>query len=247
MPTIEQQYEKLVEEAKADSGVIGFVLGGGRGKNIQTEHSDYDITLVVEDAVLDGAKVKYQAYAGGKFDITILTERDLMIHGVWGSDTMWARYGFAHVKAIIDKNNRIQRWLDEQETVPAPAVDDAIKQSLDGYLNYTHRSLKNFRDFRNTAAHLAACDAVPLLISFLFTAEYRIRPYNEYIEWELTNHPLRNLKFTPEEFSKKISQILANGDEAVQKEMLAIVRTIAAQTRMGQSVLTSWEGYYFGE
>jgi predicted nucleotidyltransferase len=246
MPTTEDQYQQLVQIAKEDKGVVAFILAGGRGKGMTTEHSDYDITIIVHDELVEVARVKYQAYTTLGLDITIMGKQALMIYGVWGSDTAWARYGFAHIKAVFDLSGTVQHWLDEQELIPAPALDDAIKQSLDGYLNYTHRSLKNFRDLRKPAAHMAACDAVPLLISFLFAAEGRVRPYNEYLEWELSKHPLANLAMTPAVFTQKTGAILASGDEAVQKEFLALVRTIAAKTRSGQEVLKSWEGYYFG-
>ena len=246
MPTPEILYEKLLATAKADSGVIGVILGGGRGKGIATEHSNYDVVVVVADEILEGARIKYKDLVDEHFDLSVMSEQELMLHGVWGSDTMHLRYGYAHLTAVIDPTHRIQRWLSEQETIPAPALDNAIKESLDGYLNYTHRSLKNLRDLRGPAAHLAASDAVPLLITFLFAAEGRVRPYNEYIEWELAKHPLANLKLKPEEFSQKITAILASGDEKTQKEMLAIVRTIAAKSRTGQAVLESWKDYYFG-
>ncbi len=246
MPTLEEQYQQLVKTAQEDAGVVGFILGGGQGKGMTTEHSDYDIVIVVEDAVAEGARVKYRGYAGPQFDITVMSQRELSIYGVWGSDTMWARYGFAHITATIDKGGHIQGWLDEQEIIPESSLDEAIKQALDSYLNYTHRSLKNFRDVRKPAAHMAACDAMPQLITFLFAAEARVRPYNEYIEWELAKHPLKNLKMDPATLNKKIGTVLASGDEAMQKEFLALVTEIASKTQVGKTVLKSWEGYYFG-
>jgi hypothetical protein len=246
MPTLDEQYQQLVTIAREDKGVVAFVLGGGRGKGISTENSDYDILIITEDEVVEGVRVKYQGYAGPKFDITVMSRRELSIYGVWGSDTMWARYGFAHVKAVFDKGNEIQRWLDDQEMIPAQAIDDAIKQVLDNYLNYTHRSLKNFRDVRRPAAHMAACDGIPQLIAFLFAAEGRVRPYNEYIEWELEHHPLRTLAMNATTFNQKIGMILASGDEATQKEFLALAQSIAQKSRVGADVLKSWDGYYFG-
>lgn len=246
MPTLEEQYQQLVIIAQQDPGVTGFILGGGRGKGISTENSDYDIVVVVKNELVDVAQVKYKAYAGPKFDISVMSEQQLAIHGVWGSDSMWARYGFAHVQAVIDKTNTLQVWLNEQEKIPAPALEETIKQSLDSYLNYVHRSMKNFRDSRRPAAHLAACDSVPQLITFLFAAEGRVRPYNEYIEWELAKHPLTNVPLSPGDLMQKTSAILADGNEATQKELLALVRNIAAKTQGGVEVLKSWEGYYFG-
>ena len=99
---------------------------------------------------------------------------------------------------------------------------------------------------RLPAAHMAACDAIPLLITFLFAAESRVRPYNEYIEWELGIHPLKNLPIEPAVFTKKISAVLSGDDTAQQHEFLALAQKIAGQSKIGQVVLKSWEGYYFG-
>lgn len=217
MPTLDEQYQQLVAVAKEDSGVIAFVLAGGRGKGITTEHSDYDIFIITENAIVDLAKVKYQPYSGQSFDITIMGRRDFSLYGVWGSDTMWGRYNFAHVKPVFDKTGELHKWLEAQELIPLAIFNEAYKEALDSYLNCTHRSLKNFRDHRGTAAHLAACDAVPQLLTFLFASEGRVRPYNEYIEWELTTHPLANLAMSPTDFSKKITTILSDGNEAMQK------------------------------
>lgn len=247
MPTLEEQYQSLIKTAQADSGVTGLILGGSRGKGIPTtDQSDYDILIIADDALVDGVRIKYAGLKSDRLDLNVMSERELSIYGVWGSDTMWARYGFAHVKTVIDKTGRLQGWLDEQEGIPESGKNDAVKQSFDSYLNYTHRSLKSTRDLRQPAAHMAACDAMPLLISFLFAVEGRVRPYNEYIEWELTHHPLKGLTIDPQSFMKKIGAVLATGDVQIQKELLELARKVAAANPTANSVLASWDGYYFG-
>jgi len=247
MVTPEEQYQQLLKIAGEDSGVVAFILAGGRGKGITTEHSDYNIFIVTEDAIVDGAKVKYQPFSGPAIDIIVIGRRAFSVYGVWGSDTMWARYNFAHVKALIDKDGETQKWLNTQELIPISSAEEAAKDALDNYLNYTHRSLKNFRDARGTAAHLAACDAIPYLITYIFAAEGRIRPYNEYIEWELNNHPLSGFPLKAEELNKKIGEVLGNGNQATQKELLELVRGIAGKSEKGAQVLSAWKEYYFGE
>ena len=245
----EEAYQQLIVTAREDSGVVGLILGGSRGKGIPTTAaSDYDISIIAQNEVIEGVTIKYKALSSPTgLDISCMSEQGLSMYGVWGSDTMWARYGFAHTKAVIDKTRRLQAWIDEQEFIPEPAKSDAIKQSLDGYLNYTHRSFKSLRDRRTPAAHLASCDAMPLLITFLFAVEGRVRPYNEYIEWELGVHPLENLRaIPPAVFMKKISTVLVSGDEATQKELYALVREVANRNDIGKKVLASWDGYYFG-
>ena len=46
-----QIFKELIEEAKNDPNVIGFFLGGSKGKGRETKFSDYDIQVIVKDNV----------------------------------------------------------------------------------------------------------------------------------------------------------------------------------------------------
>ncbi|MBU3925233.1 hypothetical protein KJ854_04835 [Patescibacteria group bacterium] len=42
MATAKQKFENLLREAKDDSNIVGFFLGGSRGKGMENEFSDWD-------------------------------------------------------------------------------------------------------------------------------------------------------------------------------------------------------------
>ena len=52
MKNSESIFNHLREEAENDPNVIGFFLGGSRGKGFVTEHSDYDVYIIVKDGFL---------------------------------------------------------------------------------------------------------------------------------------------------------------------------------------------------
>ncbi|MBU1934817.1 nucleotidyltransferase domain-containing protein, partial [Patescibacteria group bacterium] len=57
----DQQFTELLETAKKDPNIIGFFLGGSRGKGFENELSDYDPRMVVNDKIADEYKKKYEA------------------------------------------------------------------------------------------------------------------------------------------------------------------------------------------
>ncbi|MFQ5951685.1 MAG: nucleotidyltransferase domain-containing protein, partial [Candidatus Geothermarchaeales archaeon] len=48
----EEIFVRLQEEVLKNSDVLGFFLGGSRGKGLVTMHSDYDIYVVVKDGLV---------------------------------------------------------------------------------------------------------------------------------------------------------------------------------------------------
>ena len=52
-------FEELDNKAKEDSNIIGFFLGGSRGKGIGKKHSDYDVYIIVKDNVVEKYKKKF--------------------------------------------------------------------------------------------------------------------------------------------------------------------------------------------
>ena len=42
-------FKRIVEEARADPNILSLFLSGSRGKGFETEHSDYDIVMVIEN------------------------------------------------------------------------------------------------------------------------------------------------------------------------------------------------------
>ena len=238
--TQEQEYKSLLAESRKDQNALGFILAAGRGKEFYTKYSDYDVAIVVRDKNLTAAKAKYKKYS--KIDLSVRSLSEFKKHANWRSDSAWDRYNFTHLKAIIDRGH-IQQLIDDKGKVPQNKIKETVTKALDAYLNYCHRSFKNFRDGNRPAARLDAAESIPFILTALFAKESRLRPYNKYLAWELKNHPLRSIS-SSREFLKNIDVILRTGNTAAQKKMLSFISRVFRPGFV--KVFDGWRGYYFG-
>jgi hypothetical protein len=245
--TNDETYERILEEARNDAEVLGFALTGGRGKGFVTEHSDYDIYIVVTDGYTEAAKRKYPStITPYKFDILVHTLESLREYASFGSPIAWDRYNFAHVKTVFDRTDgEIQRIIDEKGTIPKDRIEVTAKADLDAYINHYYRSLKNGRDGDAFASRIDATESAQCLLAFVFSAEGRIKPYSKYIVWALEHHPLEHLPWSAAEFVSILGRLFETGDIGLQKEVFKTVRRYAVD-RGYQETIDSWEGCYLG-
>jgi len=82
----EQRYNELLEKAKNDDRIIGFILTGSRGKNMVTEYSDYDIALIATDEGFGNADKEYKKYKKTEeIDIGVKSLSDFKNHAASGN------------------------------------------------------------------------------------------------------------------------------------------------------------------
>lgn len=48
-PAVESDFDDLLTALSRESAVVGVLIGGGRGKGLATEHSDWDVYVFVQD------------------------------------------------------------------------------------------------------------------------------------------------------------------------------------------------------
>ncbi|NHJ01424.1 MAG: hypothetical protein EAX86_04745 [Candidatus Heimdallarchaeota archaeon] len=238
----EDQFENIFKECKDDPKVIGLVLGGSRGKNMHTEYSDYDFTIII----VPEAKVEYEKRVNSlkkDFDVAVSTLVEFKKYAQWGSELMWDRYNFTHVKASIDKTGgEIQDIIDQKGKVPPEYCTEFISASLDEYINQVYRSIKCLRDKNDIGYRLEAATSIKPLLNCLFAIhDNRICPYFKYLYWELTEFPLVKLPLTPNELIEKILSILESGDYKIQQEIFRLVEKIFRAEGYGR-VFDSWKG-----
>ena len=239
----DQRYHEVVSRAEGDPSVLGLVLGGGRGKGVFSAASDYDIAIVVtNDVPEDVAKGYRSLYEAEVIDIHVLTLDEFRRAGDWGSTSAWAAYGFSHLTAQIDKTGEIQVILDRKGTIPADEVPDFVERSLDAFLNQYYRAFKNHRDGHAIAARLDAVECIPLLLNVLFGEEGRVRPYNKFLEWELTRYPLRCMPWDAGAILKLVRSVLEDGDIAPLTELYRRTRDAAIGLGFTRAI-SGWEGY----
>ncbi len=240
--TAEKQYDELLSYAKDDKDVLGFILLGSRGKGIVTKNSDYDIDIIIRN----GAKRKFnknhflsRGFEG--FDIRIKTLDEFEKYARFGSEYEWDRYNYARVKVQIDKNNKIQKLVDEKGGMPLNEknLHKYIYGTLDAYVNYVYRSMKCMRDGDALASRLNAAKELPYFMNALFALDHRIAPYYKYLEWELGEYPIRKFAMDKHLILKSIRGILDGDIYSQQKLLKATEKTFRENGYDG--VFDSWE------
>jgi hypothetical protein len=223
-----QTYEALLRRARDDPAVLAFWLGGSRGMGRPTEHSDYDICIIVAEDAYEafrrelGLADAFQMEWRPGVDLSVRTFPMFEAAATWDSVERGYRYGFAHLKALVDKTGEAQRLIDSKACVPAEAVAGFVHDSLDHALNQAYRGLKCVRDGDPWASRLEAAEGVnPFLDAVFALHEGRLRPYFKYLGWELRTWPLTRLPDGGVSMIDRALAVLGPGGCAVLSRLLA--------------------------
>jgi len=234
-------FELLHNEAKTNKEIIGFFLGGGRGKGFVSKTSDYDIYIIVKKGTLHKFRKKFSKFESDLIDIMIL-EYDYFKneYANIGTEYFWNAYNFAHLKILVDKNKKIQKIINQKAIITRRARTSFISGNLDGYINYVYRSLKCFRDKNKLAAHLEAVKSLTFFFDAIFCLHNgRIAPYYKYLQWELKNWPLKKLPIKSKDLLNNINKILKNGDKKTQQKLLKMAEKVFRKEKYGK-IFDSW-------
>jgi hypothetical protein len=167
-------FDDVVEQARRHDGVTGLFLGGSRGKNANVRpDSDYDVRVV-------GDAEELATPRGGHVEVAVMSLERFRDYPEWD------RYTLTHTRAVLDKTGEIQRVIDEKGRLSADEADDRAPAALDGYMNALYRSLKR----PGLGGRLHHAESLAWLLTCLFALERRLRPFYDYLEWELEHYPL---------------------------------------------------------
>ncbi|HEX8071458.1 MAG TPA: hypothetical protein VF546_15990 [Pyrinomonadaceae bacterium] len=235
-----QIYRELVRLAQTDANVLGFVLGGSRGKGFAAEHSDYDCVMIVADKARAVYAVKMRELPS-LFDVGVYTLQEFAERAAWGGELAWDRYNWAHLRAQVDKTGgKIQALIDEKGKVPADEVRKFVQGELDHYINQVYRSIKCCRDGNTIGYRFEAADSVKPLLDVLFAVhDRRLRPYYKYLQWELTRFPLHKFSWTADQLLELLQTILADGSYRAQQHIFREVESVLRAEGYGE-VFDSW-------
>jgi hypothetical protein len=137
-----QTYQGIVRSSEMDAHVLGFVLGGSRGKGFETEHSDYDCAMIVADGYREIYDARMRELPP-LIDISVYTLQEFDEHAAWGDRKVWDRYNWAHLRAQVDKTDgKIQSLIAEKGKIPTDVVSKFVQGELDHYINQVYRSIK---------------------------------------------------------------------------------------------------------
>ncbi len=181
----------MAERNLADhgDGFLGLVLTGSAGRAMATRHSDLDVFVVLSDEAATDRRTSRSSQVD---EIPWpLSEMDTV--AAFGTEDWWYRWSCAWAPVLWDRTDgRITEALLRQARLSLLESDAILidHDRLDGWINFAYRALKSDRDQRPFESRLDACESVPWLLDVIFSLAGRVRPYNKYLVWELTHHPL---------------------------------------------------------
>ena len=94
----------------------------------------------------------------------------------------WDRYTLTHTEPVIDRTGEIQRVIDEKGRLSDEEKKSIPPLALDAYMNSLYRGLKRPAGI---GGRLHEAEAIGHLLTCLFALEGRVRPFHDYLEWEL--------------------------------------------------------------
>ncbi|GAA3483953.1 hypothetical protein [Streptomyces yanii] len=227
-------YESFVALAVADPAVVGLVLKGSHAHDgMATEHSDHDLYVVVADGAATDL-VRFAGHRTAELDLVVLPLADFRAAGMPGFE----RYALARARVVLDRlDGGIAEILAAKARLDSAEAFRDAAQWLDAYANSLYRSVKNNRDGHALAARLDAVDSIGFLLELLFALDRRPRPYNKYLEWELSRYPLPGWDTAP--LLETLDRISATGGVSLQRSLFARIEAAARHTGHG-AVLDAW-------
>lgn len=222
----EMAFQALLREAEGDEHVVGFFLGGSRGKGYHHPQSDYDVTIVVADDVADEYARRLGTVHAPGMDVSVRSLSDFRDYAEWLGEAHWDRYDFTHVRALVDRTGEIQKLIDEKGSVPAAERDAFIQGQLDGYLNAFFRSVKCVARADAVGMRLEAAASLPHVLNALFALHGRGTPFPGYLVQELARMPLDKWPWPTDTLLECLLTILGRGDLRVQQELARTVERV---------------------
>lgn len=217
-----QALEELV--ARKDPSIIGIVLTGSAARGMATKHSDVDVMVVREEDIQSNAR---QVARSSAIDEIPLTLTELETVKPVGSDGAWQRWSFAWAQVLRDSlGGRITDAVRRQAIMSDQEVRDLLlgRSRLDEFINFIYRALKSHRDGNLDAARLDSAESIPSMLDVIFAFAGRIRPYNKYLAWELSEHPLPGADWQHDILLHRIRGLLEGNELATRESFLAIER-----------------------
>lgn len=214
-------------------GVLGVALTGSQARSGTTsQYSDVDLIAFV----LDDFATQLPAIDG--VDIAVYRESSAGAPKLPAEDfELWYnRAALLHARPLFERaHGQVAAWLLGQSTLTPDEADTVVRDHLDGYLNLAIRALKSERDGRQFGSALDSVEAVGWGLTTIFALEQRVRPFNKYLEWELTNYPLVSAEFGGGRFLAVVAAILS-GKASQHRALYALVTPVARRAGFGALV-----------
>lgn len=238
----DRAFQALLGRLQSDADVLGAFLSGSRGKGFASEHSDYDVVIVVRDGALPQSEVRYPFRYAADVDCTLHDLTGFRNYAAYGSPDAWDRYDFAHVDLLFDHTGELPRLIEVKGRIPEEHQRELLRGSLDAYVNGVYRSFKCLRNENVLGAKLEAAVSISALLTFVFALEGRHAPFPGYLERELNRYPLKQLPLQPCEMLVLVERALS-AELGAQQKLLNLVDTLARDAGLS-GVLADWGDDY---
>jgi predicted nucleotidyltransferase len=214
--------------ARQDPGIVGIILTGSAARGMATQRSDVDVIVVRDERETDGTREVERSSAIDEIPMTLA---ELETVKPIGSEGAWERWSFAWAQVLRDSTGgRILEAVRRQPTLSEQEIRVLIIDSsrLDEFINFTYRSLKSHRDGRIEAARLDSTESIPPMLDVVFALSGRVRPYNKYLAWELSEHPLPGAEWQGGRLMGHVNGLLDGNEAAIRESFLAVERECRA-------------------
>jgi hypothetical protein len=232
MPTADEAFRDALRRAEADPNVAGLVVFGSRGAGIfVTDRSDYDVFVIVRDAV-----ASWTAGHGEPVELVQIQLAEFEAYALPGSPWAWNRPSFLRARVVLDRlDGGIARMVERKARLEPDEVAEVAPYALDGYVHSLYRSLGNAEGGRELAARLDAADSIGPLLTFLFAIDRRVRPFAKYLEADVADRPL-----AIPDIPSRLASLLASPDPQAQRALFRDVEAVARARGFG-AVIDGWE------
>jgi hypothetical protein len=200
--------------------------------------------MVVKDKVFKSYKEKYENLKNKEIELWVHTLTELKNHAKYWTEYSRDRYNFAHLKVMFDRTWKVQILINQKSKLWKKEQKMVINKSVDSFINQLYRALKKTRDWNKFAARLNTLEAIPLFIEAIFALEWKVRPYNKYLERELNNFPLKKFPWKKWELIEKIKLVDEKNDLNTLVELLKTIRPIFTAHWFPES-FDWWNWYYW--
>lgn len=232
-------YTFFSELAQEDPNIIGFFLGGWRGKWHVTQYSDYDMYLIFKDEVSESYKKNLQKYQIPENDTLFFSEAEFKNY-TFNDGMEWNKYNFAHLTVDIDKKN-IQELVDKKCKFEEKDIKKFIEGRVPRFINRVYRSYKHDRNGYTFASRLRAVQTIHCFLEILFALDYRVVPYYKYLEWELDAFPIKKFPLSSDEILENIKKIIETGDVMAQFELLWALEKVLKKEYEDNTLFDFWK------
>lgn len=235
----ERRYQELIAYAREESAVVGLYVFGSRAREdeLRDDHSDYDVGVVLQDGdgVLDAFDARWPYVHGASVEIARATLAELRSVAHYGRHDEWSRYLYSRVNLVIDKTGEVGAILHEKRSVPEDVREQVVRDALDGYINFTYRSMRYRMVGAVEGARLDAAESLPPLLTAIFAMDGRVRPFNKYLASELREQPLSESPWAADRLIPQLMALLA-GDILHQQALFRDVDDVARNRGFAEAI-----------